>query len=658
MPLVPCRTRSSGFGLLWLLLLAALALPVWPCLAAPAPSAVLVGGSEPVRIEQGVELLFERPDESLTAAQVVAPENAGRWKTHRGRKINVSRQLGPVWVRFSVRNDAAPGTAWWLGIESPLLEQVDLHARHPASGRWDAVHRAAAGVTDDSKPLKDPAFVFALDLPGGETREYVLRVASDAALYVPLVVWEAKEFQQHRFDMAVLMGVLFGMLGVMFLYNAALAVFARSPMYAIYSVYLLSVLLYELSVTGYGALYLWGQSDWWLQHAYEVTATASFLTACIFFRLFLDLRHGLRHLRIINNALVGFWTLALLGAAFRPSLLLSAMMAAMALVGTVLAIYSSIVLVYQGNRDARYFALAWFAIAIGTVFNVLTLVGAIEGNWITLNAQHVGFVVEIVLLSLALADRIRRDRESREAAQREALDLTERVRLEREEKIQAQEHAIALQARANETLEQRVRERTVQLQQTLSDLEAANVELGRLSTTDPLTGAHNRRYFDDVLAKEVERSQRTHTPLALAMVDIDHFKRVNDTLGHVAGDECLRLVAAALRRTVGRATDLVARFGGEEFALVLPGTAAEQALEVAERVRSAIEALVFEHGGQRTLVTVSLGVVAKVTQPGQSVESFIAEADAALYAAKAAGRNRVVLAGVAPGLSAASATAT
>lgn len=133
---------------------------------------------------------------------------------------------------------------------------------------------------------------------------------------------------------------------------------------------------------------------------------------------------------------------------------------------------------------------------------------------------------------------------------------------------------------------------------------------------------------------------------------------MNDSLGHVAGDECLRLVAAALRRTVGRATDLVARFGGEEFALVLPGTAAEQALEVAERVRSAIEALVFEHGGQRTPVTVSLGVVAKVTQPGQSVESFIAEADAALYAAKAAGRNRVVLAGVAPDLSAASAAAT
>ena len=656
MPTAHRRTLLSWPGLLWMLLLLPAAAIAWA--QGEPPSAVLTPGETTIRIEQGVELLFEGPGESFTAEQAAAPAQAGRWKTYQGRKVNLSRQVRPVWVRFTLRNDAGPKTTWWLGVESPLLEQVDLHSRNPLTDRWGETHRGETGSTDAAQPLKDPAFVFALDVPPGETRQYLMRVASDAALYVPLAVWEAKSFQQHRFDMAVLMGVLFGVLGVMFLYNAALAYFAKAPMYGIYSAYLLSVLLYELSATGYGALYLWSGSPWLLQHAYEVTAAASFLAACVFFRLFLNLREGPRHLLWINNVLVGYWSLALIGAAWSTNLVLSASMVLMGLVGTVLAIYSSVVLMRRGNRDARYFALAWFVIAASTVATVLSLMGVIEGNTFTVNAQHVGFVFEIVLLSLALADRIRRDRESREAAQRETIELTERVRLEREEKIQAQEHAIALQARANETLEQRVRERTVQLQQTLSDLEAANVELGRLSTTDPLTGANNRRDFDDVLAKELERSHRTHAPLALVMVDIDHFKQVNDSLGHVAGDECLRLVAAALRRTVGRATDLVARFGGEEFALVLPGTAAEQAVDVAERVRVAIEALVFEHGGQRWPVTVSLGVVAKVTLPGHTVESFIDEADAALYAAKAAGRNQVALAGSKPGLSAVSATAS
>jgi len=130
----------------------------------------------------------------------------------------------------------------------------------------------------------------------------------------------------------------------------------------------------------------------------------------------------------------------------------------------------------------------------------------------------------------------------------------------------------------------------------------------------------------------------------VVLVDIDHFKRVNDTCGHLAGDECLRLVAAALRQTAARSTDLVARYGGEEFALVLPGTDAAHAVEMADRVRQAVENIDFIYRGQRVPISVSLGVVAKVTSLDQPVSEFLAEADAALYRAKDAGRNRVMLA--------------
>lgn len=624
--------------------LLALALVTGHAAAAP-PAAVLTPGDRTVRVEGHVALLFETGHETLDAAQVVSPALASRWAPYTGRKINLSRQPHPVWIRFTVRNDAPADRTWVLGIEWPLLERIDLHPRDPATGAWQAAHHG--GLRADAEPplLKDPAFAFPLEIPSGGSREYVVRVATSSAFFVPLLISEAGEFQARRFDNAVLMGVLFGLLGVMFLYNAALAVFTRAGMYAVYSVYLMAVLLYELTVTGYGALYLWATAPWLLAHAYELTACASFLAAAVFFRLFLGLRDARpRHLRQLNSGVIAYWAVALVVSAAWPNRLLSASIGLMGLVTSLVGVYASVVLIVRGNRDARYFVAAWAVVIVGTIASVLSLFGVVEGNAFTNNAQHLGFALEVLLLSVALADRIRHERQAREAAQREALELTGRVREEREEKIRAQAHAIELQARANEDLELRVLDRTAALEHAMKNLEIANVELARLSVTDALTKVHNRRYFDAVMDKEYVRSAHTQVPLAVVLVDIDHFKQVNDSCGHLAGDECLRLVAMALRQIAGRATDLVARYGGEEFALVLPGTDAAQAEDLAERVRQGVEAIEFLYRGRRVPVSVSVGVVARVTSPDQPIAEFIAEADAALYRAKGAGRNRVMTA--------------
>ena len=137
-----------------------------------------------------------------------------------------------------------------------------------------------------------------------------------------------------------------------------------------------------------------------------------------------------------------------------------------------------------------------------------------------------------------------------------------------------------MQLKANEELELRVLDRTAELKRAMENVELANVQLAKLSVTDGLTKVHNRRFFDETLKKEHDRSARTGTPLALLLADIDHFKKINDSVGHLAGDECLKLVASTLAGTVGRSTDLVARYGGEEFAIVLPAT------DAAARARS------------------------------------------------------------------------
>lgn len=170
-------------------------------------------------------------------------------------------------------------------------------------------------------------------------------------------------------------------------------------------------------------------------------------------------------------------------------------------------------------------------------------------------------------------------------------------------------------------------------------LRQSREELERLSRTDALTGLPNRRHLMETLEKEVRRAKRNERPFSLLMVDVDHFKRYNDTFGHLAGDEVLKRLAQVLAAAI-RTADYAARYGGEEFTVVLPETHLESALEVAERIRAKMEEQQFGPGGTGR-VTLSIGMAEHPTDGG-TVEAVTSAADSALYAAKEYGRNRVV----------------
>lgn len=165
-------------------------------------------------------------------------------------------------------------------------------------------------------------------------------------------------------------------------------------------------------------------------------------------------------------------------------------------------------------------------------------------------------------------------------------------------------------------------------------------ELARLSHFDALTGIANRRRFDEVLAHEWARRRKSSGQLALLMVDIDHFKQLNDRFGHAVGDECLRSVAAVLAGCARRDADLVARYGGEEFAAILTGIDPQDAVQIAERMRTSVEALALPSGTATGIVTISVGL-ACAQAIDTEMAAFVATADTALYDAKRAGRNRV-----------------
>jgi diguanylate cyclase len=196
--------------------------------------------------------------------------------------------------------------------------------------------------------------------------------------------------------------------------------------------------------------------------------------------------------------------------------------------------------------------------------------------------------------------------------------------------------AVSKVTQANEQLQNELRSAEAKLAEQAAALQS-QMEMAR---TDALTGALNRRAFDDEIQRRVSEFQRYRTPVSLLLFDIDHFKKFNDTYGHQTGDDVLCHVACTLSMVM-RDVDLVCRYGGEEFAVILPATEAPGAILAAERARTAIERMLVEVSGQQLKVTCSGGIAEAL--PGEDAEAIIARADQGLYASKKAGRNCVHL---------------
>ncbi|WP_020407277.1 GGDEF domain-containing protein [Hahella ganghwensis] len=163
--------------------------------------------------------------------------------------------------------------------------------------------------------------------------------------------------------------------------------------------------------------------------------------------------------------------------------------------------------------------------------------------------------------------------------------------------------------------------------------------LTELTTLDGLTGVKNRRFFDQLLSSEIRRANRLEYPLALLMIDIDHFKRINDEFGHIVGDSCLINTAKTLQNHIQRSSDVVARYGGEEFAVILPGVETEDAIALAETLRVEVESTITWNLTQPIRVTISIGGVSLLPVKSTQPQDYLAMADKALYEAKKQGRN-------------------
>lgn len=570
--------------------------------------------------------VWEDPEGRATIDQVRHLAESA-WRPVARHEASFGYSGSAYWLRLHLHNPQPRAIAWMLVGANPLLDYLDTYGLD-----GERVYRAGDQRPFAARWIEHRQFVMPLQLAAGETRTLYLRMQTAGSATLSASLMSATAFHAGEQRTLLLQGLFFGALAVMFVYNLLIYLITRDRDYLWYSLFVAGFGLYQFIQLGFAFQWLWPQALTWQQRSFPLSAALTTFFAILFSSGFLDLHNSHRTYRLVVRLLLG----ASLGVAaltlwgpYTPALLASFMLVGLC---ALLACLFTLLRVRAGYRPARLFAVGWFALIIASLLHVLSGAGVLPYAQATLHAQQFGGLIELVVFAIALAARIRHTQKAHQHTLQQLYAQEHALRLE-------QAYGLDLQQEINEGLERRVLERTQALQQTMRELSAANRRLAELNRQDGLTGLLNRPALNDELQRAWLRAERAQRPLALLMLDLDLFKRINDTHGHLAGDACLQHVARRLQAGL-RGGDTLARFGGEEFVVILPDTDREGACELAERLRAGVAGDPCRHDGQSIALSLSVGVAAG--RPPLTGEQLLHQADLALYAAKAAGRNTVV----------------
>lgn len=584
------------------------------------------------------------PDYVITQQDqtVLASDSEIKWQPFNADKLVKPAKDQALWLKFNVMLPATITDDWVLSVRLTTLHLVQVYTRNTVTlETWQS---DPAGVKHP-KPLNEKMFrhpTFKLPLSNGQLTTVLVKVVSAHVLIMPIDIIKQETFEANSQTDLLIIGAILGSILIMFLYNLSLYSLLRSSAYFYYSAYVFGTLLYLTSLTGIGPLYIWPHSNWLLESATVTFSAITFFFATLFFRDFLKLKvYGGIVLHVTTLLLIVWGGLSVLLAISSSQIVISAL-----IMGTfstcVAAIWISLKLSFKKLPTAIIFLIAWLVLILGTSIYVLMRQGLLPVNTFTVYSQMIGIVIELVLLSFALAFRINLDRKKRENAQLRALLLEEKVIQEKNQRIKAQSESLELQRSHNLNLENQVTKRTQQYEDVVAKLEVLNDELTSLTLTDALTQIANRRHFDRSLEEECRRAYRDQNCLAIIFIDIDKFKQINDTYGHGVGDVCIKTIASVLNTQAGRSGDLVARYGGEEFVYMLSNTSEKDACIMAEKARGKIEQTTIDTESGPVSITASFGVAAWIPSAPDECTLFVNTADSALYQAKENGRNQVV----------------
>ena len=595
----------------WICLLACILLLGWP---GPVRADTVVLSDALTHLDMGRHVrTLEDKSAHMTLADVMAPDASLPWVDSASSKPNFGYSHSAFWLHGALRNDARQQTAWLLGMRYPLVDYIDVYVVWP-DGR--VLHHASGDRRPfTTRSLDDRHFYFALTLKPGEQVQVYARVMGQGSLQAPLEVSTPVDQNRRAHREQLLLGLYGGALLAMMVYNLLLALSLRDRTYLYYVVYMLVFGMAQFTFSGMSFQYLWPDSPNWGNLATPFFLSLSGWSLVQFSRQFLQLALNSPKSDKVMSGLQWLF-LAMVPATFVLPYEWPVKVVTLAcVIAPMLLLILAATLQHRGVPAARYFLAAFGGLMLGIVLTALHTLGMVHSNALTEYSLQLGTLLEFSLLSFALAHRVKLARDENERLQR---------------------------AHAAE-LESRVQARTRDLDQAMNELTLANQLLHELSERDALTGLKNRMFLSERMPEIWRQAQRWQTPVSVLMIDVDHFKQVNDQHGHLVGDESLRQIASVIARVVQRPGDHAVRYGGEEFLVLLPQTHTVGAAHIAETIRLDVQALRFVHEGQAIPLTVSIGVASVVPSADLLPQALLNAADHLLYQAKQNGRNRSAL---------------